>query len=271
MVAALGLTVESSRIHMEKPQAASAHYLVRMGLFDILKIPCGISIHQHAPEGRFIPLTQIRTSEELAEFISEMIPCLHEPEHAKTIGYIISELGRNVIEHSDSSDGAIMCAQYFQKSNSIRIGISDTGVGIKKSINRSYPVTSSLDAIRLALWPGVTGVTRKPGGTEQNAGAGLFFIRAIANVNRDHFIIYSGGAFYKLLKTKEGKKLNLNADPFKDRHSKSENFPYWQGTLVGIDITLDKTQEYSSLLSAIQKIYWKLRKIKTAYKKPIFI
>jgi anti-sigma regulatory factor (Ser/Thr protein kinase) len=260
MTAALGLTVDSNRITFAKPSAKSAHYLVRMGLFTLLHIPCEISIREHAPEGRFIPLTQIHTSSELTRFITEMIPLLHqEPEQAKTIGHIVSELVRNVIEHAHTARGAIVCAQYYKKTNRIAIGIADTGVGLKASINRSHSADTDLDAIRLALWPGITGTTRRPGGTEQNAGAGLFIIKSIADVNQDFFVIYSGGGYYKLLK-KRMPTLRLKADPFDDRHTKDGGLPYWKGTVVGVDISLDNTKEFSVLLGAIRKAYAGLKK-----------
>ena len=271
MVAALGLTVKPERIRFQKPEARSAHYLVSMKLFDVLHIPCDISIQEHAPEGRFIPITQIRSSDELTTFITEMIPLLHkEPEQAKTIGYIVSELVRNVLEHAETEIGAVLCAQYYKKTNRICIGIADTGLGIKTTITRSHTAKTDLDAIRLALWPGITGTTPKPGGTEQNAGAGLFFIKAIADVNRDFFAIYSGSGFYKLLK-KKSERLRLNADPFEDRHSKNTQFPYWKGTVVGVDITLDQTREFSILLDAIRRAYWDLKMKKMEHKKPRFL
>ncbi len=271
MLGSLGLTVKPENIHIDKLTARSSHYLVRMGLYKLLNIPCDMVIQEHASEGRFIPLKQVRTSDELAEFITDMIPLLHsDPEQSKTIGYIISELGRNVLEHSLSENGAILCAQFYTKSNSIRIGIADTGLGIKRTINQSHNATTDLEAIRLALWPGITGTTSAPGGTAQNAGAGLFFIKSIANLNRDFFVIYSGKGFYKLLAQKTG-KVKLNADPFEDRHSKSDQLPYWQGTLVGIDISLDQTREYSELLDAIRDIYYALRKTKKSHKRAKFI
>ncbi|MEK7743854.1 MAG: ATP-binding protein, partial [Elusimicrobiota bacterium] len=228
MVAALGLRVGASSIHCQKLEAGSSHYLVRMGLFKLLDIPTEITITEHEPAGRFIPLARIRTSQELARFITEMIPLLHlEGEQAKTIGYIVSELVRNVMEHAEAGDGAILCAQYYKKSNSIRIGIADTGLGIKATITRSHPAGTDLDAIRLALMPGITGTTPREGGTEQNAGAGLFFIKSIASVNRDFFVIYSGTGFYKLLKKSAARNLRLHADPFADRHSCDGAMPSW--------------------------------------------
>lgn len=244
-----------------------------MGLFKMLRIPSDTTIREHEPAGRFIPLTQIRTSAELTSFITEMIPLLHlEAEQAKTLGYIVSELVRNVIEHSESSDGAILCAQYYKKSNSIRIGIADTGVGIKTTITRSHRAATDLDAIRLALMPGITGTTQREGGTAQNAGAGLFFIKSIANVNRDFFVVYSGNGFYKLLKKTASRNLRLHADPFADRHTTDGAMPSWRGTVVGVDITLDQTEGFSRLLDAIRETYGSAvrDRRKERYKRPRF-
>jgi anti-sigma regulatory factor (Ser/Thr protein kinase) len=255
MIAAIGLTVKPEKIVCQKFEAASSHYFVRMGLFKLLGIPTDIVITEHEPAGRFIPLTQIRTAAEQTRFITDMIPMLHvEPEQAKTLGYIFSELIRNVIEHADAENGALLCAQYYKKSNSIRIGIADTGCGIRSTITRSHPADTDLAALRLALMPGITGTTSREGGTEQNAGAGLFFIKSIASVNRDFLVIYSGSGFYKLLK-KTSTRRRLNADPFLDRHSMSPDMPAWPGTVVGVDITLDQTEEFSSLLDAIRDTY----------------
>ena len=274
MIGALALNVAPQKIHCEKFEAKSGHYFARMGLFRFLRQPFDMDIIEHEPAGRFIPLTQVRTSDELSRFISQMIPLLHlEPDPARTIGYVVSELVRNVVEHSASEHGAVICAQYYKKSNSIRIGIADTGVGIKATINRSYTAEDDLAAIRLALRPGITGTTSREGGTEQNAGAGLFFIKSIASVNRDFFILYSGRGFYKLLKNAPMKRLRLHADPFDDRHSDDAAFPFWQGTVVGVDLTLDQTEKFSSLLDAIRKTYtMAVRERKEArYKKPRFI
>lgn len=273
MIAALGLTVDKSKIECEKLEATSKHYLERMGLFKFLGIKSGIKIHEHEAAGRFVPLTQIKDSKALTKFLTEITPLLHlENKHAEPIHYVMSELIRNVIEHAISAHGAIVCAQYHRKSNIIRIGIADTGIGIWKSINQSYNPKNDLEAIKLALTPGITGTTRKEGGTESNAGAGLFFIKSIAVVNGDFFMIYSGKAMYKLLK-RQKKKIILHADPSKDRHSQKEDLPFWQGTVVGIDISLDTNQEFSSFLSLLNetlKEAIKERK-KARYKKPKFI
>lgn len=274
MVAALGLSCEPKNVVSEHMEAKSKHYLKRMNLFDLLGIKTDINIEEHESAGRFIPLTQISNNDELTTFITEVIPLLHlKPEQAQPIQYVISELTRNVFEHSESKIGAILCAQYFKKTNRISIGIVDRGVGIQKTILSSWFVKSDIDAIRLALTPGITGTTRRIGGTDYNAGAGLFFIKSIAKVNRDFFVIYSGKALYKLLKTQQGKTIRLYGDPYKDKHSKSDAFPYWQGTAVGVDISLDSREEFSELLKLIRDTYSKTVKErrKEFYKKARFI
>ena len=85
-------------------------------------------------------------------------------------------------------------------------------------------------------------------------------------------MMYSGNAMYKLLK-QTGKKIKLHANPFEDRHSKRTDLPLWSGTVVGIDMILDTTQEFSFLLKLINETYneaIRARK-KAKYKKSQFI
>lgn len=254
MVAAVGLTVDPKNIRFERLEARSKHYLQRMGLFRLLGLPSQVAIQEHEPAGRFVPLSIVTDSSELTQVIAEIVPLLHlEPQQAEPIRYVLSELVRNVLEHASAPRGAILCAQFYRKSNTIRIGIADTGVGIRRTIGVSHPVTSDLEALRLALTPGITGTTRRPGGTEYNAGAGLFFIKSIAKMSHDFFVIYSGNSLYKLLKSKKG--VRLYGDPFEDRHSARDDLPPWQGTVVGIDIELEARQGFSALLDAIRKTY----------------
>ncbi len=272
MVTALGRRVKPGNIFVEKLEAKSKHYLERIGLFKLLGIKSDIIITEHESAGRFVPLSKISSSEELSRFIVDMVPLLHlKPDQAEPIKYVVSELVRNVFEHSCSKEGAIICAQFYKKSNTIRIGIVDSGVGIKKSIDASYKTVSDTEAIKLALTPGITGTTNRIGGTEFNAGAGLFFIKSIAKSAHDFFMLYSGNAMYKLLKS--GANPRLYIDPFKDRHSLSEGLPHWQGTVVGIDISLGPKQEFSQLLDFVRNVYVKAisEQKKAKYKKAKFI
>jgi hypothetical protein len=76
-----------------------------------------------------------------------------------------------------------------------------------------------------------------------------------------------------LLKKSPSPRLRLNADPSKDRHSIDNEMPYWHGTIVGIDISLNQTEEFSLLLEAIRKTYSSALKErrKARFRKPKFI
>jgi anti-sigma regulatory factor (Ser/Thr protein kinase) len=254
--------------------AKSRAYLLRMGLIDALDPNHGIKIDEHESSGRFVQARQITTSEQLNQFITDMVPLLHTtPEQAYPIKYVMSELVRNVLEHSKSQIGAIVSAQYFKKTNRISIGVADRGIGIKGGINKSYSVDTDMAAIDLALRPGITGTTTKIGGTEYNAGAGLFFTKSIAKVSRDFFLIYSGNSFFKLHKTNIKNQVELFANPNLDRANFKDGLPIWQGTAVGIDISMDLNQDFQSLLEMIRNAYHLdvKRANKDKYRKPKFI
>ena len=275
MIAALAKSSSLKSITIDDITAKSGHYLDRMGLFKFIDKPSPFTIVSHEPAGRFIPLTQIKNQMEQSRFITDMIPLLHlAPEQADTIKYVVGELVRNVLEHSNSPTGAFVAAQYYPKTKTVRLGITDNGVGILKTINRSWNAEEDIEAIKLALTPGITGTTRKEGGNSVNAGAGLFFIKSLAMFSRDYFIIYSGSGLYKLTKRDKRVKITrLKADPREDKHSETNNAPYFPGTVVAIDISVDATDEFTDLLSIIRAVYIQAVKARKRrkYKEPKFI
>jgi anti-sigma regulatory factor (Ser/Thr protein kinase) len=233
----------------------SVPYLVRMKLFEFLDIPAPREIAEHEEAGRFVPITQIRSGEDLSNAITNLIPLLHAARSvADPIRYVVSELGRNVLEHSQSPVGGFVCAQYYKDQKRIAIGMADAGVGIPVSIRRSHTATTDVDAFKLALTPGISGATPKIGGNETNAGAGLYFIRSIAKVSGNFFLVYSGKTNYKLLR-KQTNPDALNADAFADDHKVNDDLPKWRGTAIGIDLNVDDTTEFSELLGSITKSY----------------
>lgn len=253
----------------------SGGYLDRMGLYNFLATPTPFHIIPREQTGRFIPLTVIQSQADQSHFIADMVPLLHLPEdQARVIKYVIGELIRNVLEHSQSSTGAIVAAQYYRKSNRISIGICDTGIGIWKSMNENWHPKTDIEAIKLALTPGITGTTRAEGGTADNAGAGLFFIKSIAKITRSYFLIYSGKAEYMLKKYDNRIKgfPRLYADPSRDPHRESNNRSDFSGTLVAVDISLNNSEAFSALLGAIGSVFddaIRERK-RTKYKEPRF-
>jgi len=254
-------------------QIGSLPYLIRMGLFDYLRLNPGREITAHEESGRFIPIQRIRTADELRAFIVNVIPLLHATTaEVEPIRYVISELVRNVLEHASTPGGAFLCAQFFREAGTLSIGVADDGVGIRRSMSRSFQVASDWDALALALRPGISGTSPRIGGTAYNAGAGLFFIKSIACASRNFFIIYSGNAMFKLLRTPQKEPILLYANPARDRHTKEVDLPSWRGTFVGVDISVTGQQSFTSLLKTIRDAYGlNVKGRRTAkYKKPRF-
>ena len=277
LVVSMAIRAGKENVTFDTLTATSGSYLDRMGLFGFTAQSSPYSIHRKEESGRFIPVTIIKNSTEQSKFIADMIPLLHLPvDKTDAIKYTVGELLRNVLEHSESPVGAIVAAQYYKKSNTLRIGICDGGIGIKKSLQRfwSAQAKTDIEAIKWAMVPGISGTTKKEGGTEDNAGAGLFFIKSIAQVARNYFMMYSGSGIYKLLLHDKRIEIpRIHPDPNDDRHTARNDAPYFQGTLVAIDLSLENKSEFTHLLASIREVYGKaLRERKRRkYKEPKFV
>lgn len=169
--------------------------------------------------------------------------------------YILSELTRNTIEHSRDPRGATISLSYSKKSNTLRLGVADHGIGIKSTIDNSGSDLTDFDAIIHALTPGVTGSTLTPGGTSENAGAGLFFVKSLAHQLGSHFLIYSGTGLFKLLKRKTKRSI-LKPNSSLDHASGGNDYPLYPGTAVGIDIPLSTLQDFTSALTQIRSKFY---------------
>jgi anti-sigma regulatory factor (Ser/Thr protein kinase) len=274
--AALSTIAGKENTFIKNSAGKSGIYLDRMGLYDFAATPSPYKYDHHEEAGRFVPIRQILTPEEQSKFVSDIIPLLHlDPDKSLAIKYVISELVRNTLEHSYSDKGAFVAAQYRRKNNSLSLGVCDIGIGLKASLDKYHHPKDDLDAIRLALMPGISGTTNRDGGSEDNGGAGLFIVKSMAKMTRNYFVIYSGDSMYKLLKyDKRVKHLpRIYADPFDDKHNVYEHLPNFHGTLVGIDMALDDTRKFNELYEVIKKSYSKAireRKIKR-YKEIKFV
>ena len=258
LTAALATQVGKKNAAVVENLPKSGQFLAEMGLFNFFDVSPHFSEGQPREQsGRYIPLRVIKTQHEQSAFIADMVPLLHlPPEKARIIRYIVGELVRNVLEHSYSKNGAIVAAKYYEKSNKVSLAICDTGIGIWRSMSENWHPRDDLEAIKLALSPGITGTTRKEGGTFENAGAGLFYVRSIAKTTRNYFLIYSGKAEYMLTKWDKRIKPKIIADPFEEDCVFVDNAPDFRGTLVALDISLDNANtEFDELLHNIGQVY----------------
>ncbi len=251
----------------------SIPYLQRMGLFSTLGYSDPVATKKHEETGRFIPLTRITTSDELATFLKTIDPILHTtPDTSRTVKHVFSELLRNVLEHSGTEEriGGHVCATYNHKRKKVSIGISDPGRGIREGMRGYKRFASHKNAILNALKPGISGTTKRLGGTQENAGAGLFFTKCIAQSTRNHFLIYSGDSYFKLRARPLSEDIQFNANPEDDFATIKDSLPVFPGTLIGIDIHIEDTTAFNKLMQMIGDSYRaSLNKMKKDYYKRI--
>ena len=235
-------------------------YAARMKLFDQLGIPYERQIVEHEEIGRFMPLRNVKSQEDIRSVIADVSALLHLHEFPDTLAavqYCLSELLRNVLEHSGSPDGGFVCAHNFSGlgPHRVTLAIADCGVGIARHLGRAYP--SVLDnheqALRYAMTPGITGVAPGVYGTPDNAGAGLFITRSIAKGTGGYFEIISGNAAYRLRREKLDGSLSLFADPFLER-SDVWSLPHqWIGTVVSVEIGTEAINDFEHYFGWIRE------------------
>jgi anti-sigma regulatory factor (Ser/Thr protein kinase) len=235
-------------------------YAARMRLFDHV----GVDFHpqqvEHEEAGRFLPITQVHDTAGVRGVIADISALLHldeQPDTLAAVQYCVSELLRNVLEHSGSGEGAFVCAQRFPGGQvpRVSIAVADCGIGVAAHLGRAHTEAQGKDAVALALalQPGTTGAVPGLYGTAENAGAGLFLTRSIAKGTGGYFAIVSGNAAYRQYRTKApDKQAELFVDPLLERH----NFwqvPYWRGTVVALEVRTDWIADFEGFFSWIRQ------------------
>lgn len=239
-----------------------AHYAARMQLFDHLGVDYDPHIAPREEAGRFLPVTQVTNRTELTGVIGDISALLHldsEPDGLAAVQYCVSELIRNVLEHSGSSDGAFVCAHRYtkKKPHRVTIAVADCGQGVARHLGRAHPEALADDAIALglAMRPGVTGAIPGLYGTTDNAGAGLFITRSIAKGTGGYFLFYSGAAAYRLRRTRSpDKQIVLYLDALDEPRKDLWRFAApWEGTVVVVEIRTDRIADFQGFFQWIRK------------------
>lgn len=237
-----------------------AAYAARMRLFQHLGIDYDPGITEREEAGRFLPLTQVRTRTDVTGVIANVSAMLHleqDPESLAAVQYSVSELLRNVLEHSNSQEGAFVSAHRFTQKvpHRVTLAVADCGQGIASHLRHKYPEVTSDDtsAIGLAMQPGITGALPGLYGTSENAGAGLFITRCIAKGTGGYFLLASGNAGYRLRRSeRQDQMLKLYADPYaEDRHDRWRFHSPWLGTVVSVEIRTEAIADYQGFFQWI--------------------
>jgi anti-sigma regulatory factor (Ser/Thr protein kinase) len=236
-----------------------ASYAARMGLLQALAlepVPESTTLHPAS----FLPVTQIRTRSDVGAVIGHVPALLHledDPESLAAVQYCLSELVRNVLEHSGSPDGAFVCANRYTSKppQRVTIAVADCGRGIGGHLGRVHPEAAEDDlvALGMAMRPGVTGAVPGMYGTPDNAGAGLFITRSIAKGTGGYFFLVSGVGAYRLRRTElDDEQLSLLLDPFDEKmFDRWRVGCAWPGTAVSIEIRTDRIGDYDGFFEWI--------------------
>ena len=221
----------------------ASRYAYRMRLFDHLGVDFSPSIQEHEEAGRFVPVTRVKDSGSLRSVMGDISALLHldeEPDTLAAVQYCVSELLRNVLEHSGSDDGAFVCAHNFDTTRTPRVSlaVADCGQGIRQHLGASNVDAARGDrkAISLALRPGITGARAGMYGKPDNAGAGLFITRCIAKGSGGYFLVVSGNGGYRLRRASTREQSILREDPELERHDRWKFRHPWRGTVVALEI-----------------------------------
>jgi anti-sigma regulatory factor (Ser/Thr protein kinase) len=191
--------------------------------------------------------------------MSALLHLENEPDGLAAVQYCVSELIRNVLEHSGSTDGAFVCAQRYVEADPARVSIAvvDCGGGIADHLGYTYPeaLENGREALKLAMTPGVTGATAGLyGGSTDNAGAGLFITRAIARATGGYFVLASGDALFRIKRERDRAHRLVFHDAYLDpRHDECVLPSPWRGTLASVEIVTDEIQDFHAFFEWVRK------------------
>ncbi len=260
MTAAWGAWCKRKELNFEVENLGGTHasYAARMKLFHHLDIPYVAPLAEKEEAGRFMPLTNVRNANDLNKVISDVSALLHldkEPNGLAAVRYCVSELVRNVLEHSGSPEGGFVCAQrYVGDIDRVSIAVADCGYGIAEHLSHSYPEALEDDAkaLSLAMRPGITGAVTGMYGSPNNAGAGLFFTRAIAKATGGYFALISGDAAFRLKRQRENPP-RIFYDAFDDPTKNIFKLEgEWIGTVAAMEIVTKKISNFPKFFQTIR-------------------
>jgi len=176
--------------------------------------------------------------ERIAEKISKILSLQKNEEIEKTLSYSITEIMRNVFEHSES-DSFLYCTQFWPSYKKVEISIIDAGIGLKNSINKNPYINakSDKDAIQQVMMPGISSTNYKGAKIDttsmwHNTGFGLYMTSRLAR-NGGEMAICSG--FHCVHLDENGKE-----------HIPLEHF--CSGTAVKLVIKTDMISNLSNML-----------------------
>jgi len=203
---------------------------------------------------RTVRLTRVHTRSEIEPTADRLASLLISDDESYderlAVKYVLLELLRNAVQHSEDPLGAVVAAQRMgagqQRSRPmIQLAVADAGIGIPRHLRRSHPhLMDYRQALERALLPHISG-TFEEGltGSFENAGLGLYMISELARQTHGRLLIATTGA---ALVVQPGVAGSVASPRFLE--PAGVGFP---GTLVAFEVPSDAVQDYHKLMQAI--------------------
>ncbi len=242
------------RLRVDSKNAAS-RFAHAVGLMNLAQ---GRANESPGETGRTFKLRTISSFLEIEPAASEiarlLLPDVESEDTRRALGYVIVELLRNAVQHSQDALGGVVAAQRTrgpdpENREFVQVAVGDAGVGIHAALRGFHPaLTDPRAAVTKAIEPHISG-TFEEGltGSQQNAGMGLFFIAEMAKLTAGHLLIATRGATLVLRGDIEGighHRIELLDPP-------GLGFP---GTVVAFELPLGEVSDYDALIRRINDI-----------------
>lgn len=213
-------TFKHSGFRIVNHGGSNCSYMAHMGFFQAFGADFGKFPGEAPGNQKYLPITILNIDEIKEEASNLMInPAELMESNSRNLAnilaqgsnhdlvdvltYCLREIFRNSIEHSEATQFGY-CAQYLPSKNEVSLAIIDRGIGLRKSLsnNPNLEIRNDLEAIELALQPGISGKVyagqkRKPKGVWANSGYGLYMTSNICKMGGNFFI--SSGSSGRLM------------------------------------------------------------------------
>lgn len=177
------------------PQKLSS-YANTMNLWGAAGLSPPADISTRHASGRYHPIEVLSDSRMVDTTTDQLIelfrPVCSDEDTLNAVDTMLRELIGNCFAHSAVKDDrfGLICAQAWSAGRKAQVAISDSGVGIKKSLFENPEYHSILDQRNSCEFATEYGVTSKPG--KGHSGYGLAVARALIKQNNGSFFVRSG-------------------------------------------------------------------------------
>lgn len=183
-------------------------YLSHLGFFDYILMGEGSVVGQASGSGTYLPITRISkpdfnsdienirdwyekimsAARRLARVVSGTV---EDTQENRLYNYALREIIRNVFEHSGATE-CYVCGQRWYNGK-VEIAVVDEGVGIAESLRKSFEFENDMEALNMAIKPGVSRTSNlsELENIYDNSGFGLYVLSQLAT-NFGWYVLGSG-------------------------------------------------------------------------------